>query len=72
MPKARFITGPGVWIRIEAKVPTNTIVNAAADSSACTPAPFRIAPTSSATNARTMPNMLSRSTCCLNPRGARW
>src|SRR5690606_9498535 len=58
---ARRITLPGVCTRIAAMVPTTTIISAAQDTSACSPAPLRTAPTSSATSARTMPIRLNTS-----------
>ena len=42
---ACFITCSGVCTKIAAIVPTTTIMNAAADSSALMPAPFSTAPT---------------------------
>src|SRR5580698_1831994 len=52
----------GVWMQIAATVPTTTIMNAAADTSACTPAPLRIAPRMIATDASSRPMMLKTST----------
>ena len=48
-------TGSGVWMKMEANVPTTTIMNAAADSNAWMPAPLSTAPTSTATSASTKP-----------------
>src|SRR4029078_11173421 len=42
-------------MKIDANVPTTTIMNAAADSNACMPAPLSTAPTSTATSARMKP-----------------
>src|SRR4051812_15236975 len=55
-------TGNGVWMKIEAKVPTTTIMNAAADNNACRPAPLSTAPTMTATSASTKPTAESMST----------
>jgi hypothetical protein len=58
---ARRITSSGVCTQIAATVPTITIMNAAEDTSACTPAPFKIAPSTIATAASTRPRMLNTS-----------
>src|SRR4051812_3324536 len=48
-------TPSGVCTKIDANVPTTTIMNAADDSSECRPAPLRIAPTRIATTASRKP-----------------
>ena len=58
---ARCMTGSGVWMKMAAQVPTTTIMKAAADSSAMSPAPLSTAPTRMAFSASTNPMMLSMS-----------
>src|SRR5665213_3524593 len=59
--RARFMTSIGVWMQIAATVPTTTIMKAAADTSACTPAPLSMAPRMIAMEASATPSMLSTS-----------
>src|SRR4051812_29002612 len=58
---ARCMTGSGVWMKMAANVPTTTIMNAADDTSAISPAPFSTAPTRMAFSASTSPMMLNMS-----------
>src|ERR1039457_4747364 len=56
------MTSIGVCMQIAATVPTTTIMKAAAETSACTPAPLSIAPSTIAIEASARPKMLSTST----------
>ncbi len=59
--QARMKVAFGVWIRIEANVPRNTMVKASPLISEPTPAPLRMLPTTIATNASMNPPTLSAS-----------
>ena len=69
--QARMNVALGVWMRIEAKVPRNTMTNAAGFSSEPTPAPFRMAPTMMEKKASAKPPTVNASIRPMPPSGRR-